>query len=97
MIKREDIRGDEAPRDLCRLLPEKVRSLRTVLVYKKVVGHPDPGEPLSVTDRPELSEDEVPAEDERLFEQRVKRSLTEVGGRASKSKAPMRRSRIFGA
>lgn len=41
ILKRENIRGDELPRDLHRLLPRQVRSLRTVLVYKKVTGHPE--------------------------------------------------------
>ena len=97
VIKRENFTGNETSRDLHRPLPAKVKSLRTVLVYKKVRGHPDPGEPLDHPDRPELDDGSMLAEDARLFDQRVKRSLDDVSGKASSSRTPMRKSRIFGA
>ena len=43
VLRREDIKGDERSRDLHKPLPKKVVSLKMVLVYKRVTGHPDPG------------------------------------------------------
>ena len=94
VLKRENIHGNERPHDLHRQLPRQVRSLRTVLVYKKVTGHPDPGTELTSPDQPER--DPLQPEDARLFDQRIKRGLDEVGGRKAKSPAPVQRSRIFG-
>ena len=91
VLKRENINGNERPQDLHRHLPRPVRSLRTVLVYKKVTGHPDPGTELTSPDQPER--DPLQPEDARLFDQRVKRGLEEVGGRKAKSPAPVQRSR----
>ena len=96
VIKRENFNGTETSKDLHRQLPVQVRSLRTVLVYKRVDGHPDPGQPLEQADRPEVDADQIPGEDSRLFDQRMKRSLDDVAGRTSDSRAPMRRSRVFG-
>ena len=74
VIRREDIKGDERSRDLHKVLPKRLTSIKTILVYKRVSGHPDPGVPLADPDRPELDGD--PAnEDERLIDKRIKRSL----------------------
>ena len=43
IIRRETITGREKPKDLCKPLPERVKSVKTVLVYKRVRGRPDPG------------------------------------------------------
>ena len=93
VIKREDIRGNEASRDLHKPLPKKLKSVKTVLVYKKVSGHPDPGVPLSDPDRPELDDEPVP-EDARLIDKRVKRTLDDPAG--EEGSAPQR-SKVFGA
>ncbi|CAE7348803.1 RE1, partial [Symbiodinium necroappetens] len=92
VIKREDIRGNEASRDLHKPLPKKLKSIKTVLVYKKVVGHPDPGVLLSDPDRPELDDEPVP-EDARLIDRRVKRTLDDPAG--EEGSAPQR-SKVFG-
>ena len=76
MIKREDIKRGEPPRELHRLLPCQVNSLRALLVYKKVAGHPDPGVNLLIHDHADQPErDDILSEDARLFSQRVKQGL----------------------
>ena len=57
VLRRVDIKGDERPRDLHKPLPKKITSVKTVLVYKRVAGHPDPGVPLTDPDRPELDDE----------------------------------------
>ena len=93
----EGIAGSEVSRDLLKLLPTAGKSLRTVFLYKKVDGHPDPG--VDLTDQEALERDdyEVPAEEARLIDQRARRGLDEVAGRKSKSPAPTQRSRAFGS
>ena len=76
-------------------LPEGVINILTVLVYKAIPEHPDPGEnykeplygPNEVVDPPE-----APEEDARLVDTGMKRSLE---GAATDQRAPQR-SRIFG-
>ena len=95
VIRRENITGKEKSKDLHRPLPEKVKSVKTNLVYKRVRGHPDPGVDLSDVERPDR--EGQPNEDARLFDYRVKRGLDDVsGGGAASSSAPQR-SKIFGA
>ena len=92
VIRREDIKGDERSRDLHKALPKRLTSIKTILVYKRVSGHPDPGVPLADPDWPELDVD--PAnEDGRLIDKRIKRSLDDPGGEAGS--APQR-SKVFG-
>ena len=76
-------------------LPEGVINILTVLVYKAIPEHPDPGEdykeplygPNEVVDPPE-----APEEDARLVDTGMKRSLE---GAATDQRAPQR-SCIFG-
>ncbi|CAE7350344.1 RE1 [Symbiodinium sp. CCMP2592] len=93
VIRREDIKGDERSRDLHKPLPRRLTSLKTVLVYKRVAGHPDPGVPLTDPDRPEL-DNEPGNEDERLIDKRIKRGLDDPDGEGGS--APQR-SKVFGA
>ena len=92
VIRREDITGKESSRDLHKPLPKRLTSIKTILVYKRVHGHPDPGVPLSDPDRPEL-DDEPVSEDARLVDKRIKRSLDDSGGEGGS--APQR-SKVFG-
>ena len=94
VIKRENVSGKETPKQLHKPLPPGVKSIKTVLVYKRVQGHPDPGVDFADLDRPE--EEGAPHEDSRLFDNRVKRGLDHVSGEAASSSAPQR-SKIFGA
>ncbi|CAE7318488.1 RE1 [Symbiodinium sp. CCMP2456] len=93
VIRREDIKGDERSRDLHKPLPKRLKSVKTVLVYKRVAGHPDPGVPLHDPDRPER-DDEPVAEDARLVDRQVKRSLDDDHGEGGS--APQR-SKVLGA
>ena len=93
VVRREDFNGDERPRDLHKPLPKRLKSVKTVLVYKRVAGHPDPGVDLTDPDRPEL-DDEPANEDGRLVDKRVKRSLHDPNGEGGS--APQR-SKVLGA
>ena len=53
VIKRENVNGKESPKQLRKPLPPGVKSIKTVLVYKRVQGHPDPGVDFADPDRPE--------------------------------------------
>ena len=94
--KRETITGQEVPRNLHKPLPEHVKSIKTILVYKRRQGHPDPGVDLSDAEHPE--KESAPHADARLFDHRVKRGFEEVtvSGGASASSVPQR-SKIFGS
>ena len=70
----EDVTGKEQARQLHRALPEEVKTVRTILVYKKVAGHPDPGVPYHGGEEPPPAEED---EDGRLI-RRIKRSIDEA-------------------
>ena len=93
VVKKENVTGKELPKQLHKPLPSHVKSVKTVLVYKRVRGHPDPGVDISDAEHPER--EGAPHEDARLFDYRVKRSLDEVSGEPAASSA--QRSKIFGA
>ena len=95
ILKKESFTGQEESRSLHRPLPASVRSIKTILVYKRRQGHPDPGVDMSDEEHPE--KEGAPHEDARLFDYRLKRGFEEVGGDASASSAPQQRSKIFGS
>ena len=72
VVKKENVTGKELPKQLHKPLPSHVKSVKTVLVYKRVRGHPDPGVDISDAEHPER--EGAPHEDARLFDYRVKRS-----------------------
>ena len=94
VIKRETFTGNELSRDLHKPLPGHVKSIKTILVYKRRQGHPDPGVDMSDAERPES--EGAPHEDARLFDVRVKRGFEQVGGQGAASSSNQR-SKIFGS
>ncbi|OLP83957.1 hypothetical protein AK812_SmicGene35207 [Symbiodinium microadriaticum] len=67
---------------------------KTVLVYKRVKGHPDPGVDMSDAENPQ--KESTLHEEAKLFDRRVKRRLDEVSGGGASCSAPQR-PKIFGA
>ena len=76
-------------------LPEGVRSIETILVYRVLPGHPDPGKPFKEPiegPQEEPDRQKAPEEDARLVES-MKRSLD----KPAPDDRVVNRSRIFGA
>ena len=76
-------------------LPEGVRSIETILVYRVLPGHPDPGKPFKEPiegPQEEPDRQKTPEEDARLVES-MKRSLD----KPAPDDRVVNRSRIFGA
>ena len=67
---------------------------KTVLVYKRVKGHPDPGVDMSDAENPQ--KESTLHEEAKLFDRRVKRGLDEVSGGGASCSAHQR-PKIFGS
>ena len=65
VIADEEFDGTDSARLLHKFLPDWVSHISTVLIYKKVGGHPNPGVPLN--DPIEVQERRI-SEDQRLID-----------------------------
>ena len=89
----EDVTGKEPSKHLRRALPEGVKTIRTIPVYKKVAGHPDPGVSYnSSEDKPPADEDE----DGRVIRRTLAEATEGDDQPLQGDEPPPPRSRVFG-
>ena len=95
VIKDEAISGEIPVKQLYDKLPTGTKNIQTVLIYKKVQGHPDPGIPCSDAEPGQTApvpQDRTRQEDARLIDTGLKRSLDDD----QNNERQTQRSKIFG-
>eukprot|EP00913_Durusdinium_trenchii_P018599 g17477.t1 len=101
ITQEKDITPNMTVHQLHEKLPEGVRSIETILVYRRLPDHPDPGIPFepppdpgtaSSSSKHQEKKNKPPEEDARMVDRHLKRTLDEP---VPNDRAP-NRSRVFG-